>query len=135
MSAVQVDRSMLPLLFITIDGETDWDDVDRLCDAFGNEIDEGKQFHAIVEFRKYTRNAEHSAKVGRWTRDHAEELRKYCECCAIVNPDSIFNVVLKAFLYITPFPYPYTLVKTVEEARSWIRATRTLGREGAAVGA
>ncbi len=129
MAAVQADRSNPPLLYVTIDGETDWEDVARLCDAFGDAIAEEKKFYAIIEFKKYTRNAEHSARVGRWNRKHADELRKYCECCAIVNPDPVFNVVLKAFLYITPFPYPYKLVKTVDEAQGWTREMRALSRE------
>ncbi len=126
MACLKIDRSKKPLLIATVDGHQEWEDVENLCKLFSDEFEAGRRFYAIVHFKQYEPNVRHAARLGEWNRDNSEMLGQYCKGCAMVAPDSIFEIALKAFLIITPFPYPYMVCKDLDKAQTWIDEQRRI---------
>lgn len=55
-----------------------------------------------------------------WLRENEQLMKDYCRGTAYVIPNPIIRTVLKGIFAFQKQPVPYNIVKSLEEARSWV---------------
>lgn len=63
----------------------------------------------------------HRKQLAEWTRAHQGLLRRYRAGLVLVTPSAIVRGMITATYWLSPAPFPYEAVSTMQEAWTWAR--------------
>lgn len=127
MGSITVDSSSWPLVRVTYIDSVD----DARFDAYVREqaaLLERREPYVILfdATESGMPNARQRQRMAEYSRDHEEELRRYCKRGVFVIPNSVIRGALTAILWVQPLPFPHSVVSSVSEAEQILDAERRL---------
>lgn len=135
MAAIVLDLSLFPVAYSYLPPQFSDYDVDRYFDAFLELHDRDELFLHFSDIRHAGSMSSSTMrkKAAAFMEAEAERSKRLCRGSVQVADGAILRGAMTAIHWLSPPPYPHTVVRTLEEGVAWVDSQGK--KEGLAVDA
>lgn len=122
MMSIRIDTTDWPIVVHVSEGESGEAAVDTYIREATAILRDGSP-HAVIMDASMLSLATPYARARKkvWLTENAELLRRSCVCTAMVLTSPLARFAAATVMLVHPFPTPYRIFATHEEARAWAR--------------
>lgn len=124
MAAIVLDLSLFPVAYSYLPAQFSDYDVDRYFDAFRELHDREEAFLHVNDIRHSgsMSNSSMRKKAAEFMDAEAERSGRLCRGAAQIADGALVRGAVTAIYWLSPPPFPYAVVRTLEEAIAWVDA-------------
>jgi hypothetical protein len=129
MASTRIITDHWPVVLHVSDGEATDAEVDAYIREATAILQRGEP-HAVVMDASQVMQASPYARARKkaWLAEHEVLLRRHCVATAVVLRSPLLRFISSTLMLVRPFPTPYRVFDSVEEAVSWARRQLERGR-------
>ena len=123
MSVISIDKSHWPPIMIyTFNGHQSREDLDGLMKSWKELVELGEPFAMITKLDAFRADIAHVKPAAAWAKAHMDLLKKYgCASALVSKHNKAVQILLNAFLVLSPIPFPSKIFSDEEEALEWVK--------------